>query len=164
MSTKKSEQTENWKLSLEFAKSRLADEQARGARLDTKLNFLLVFLAALIAGLHIIFPLSSLEWKSTTSTVLLIEFLCLLFCAIITVFLGMYPKTNQAFDANCFCDSEANSSPHDELLERYVLTMRNIINSYLKTNEKKGNYMRIAFVCSAVACFLFCTLFLLKII
>ena len=155
---------DNLKLTLDIAKQHLTIETERCARLDNKLNFLLVFLAALIAGGLLLFPLPLVQTWRIVSLVLLIELFILIFCAALMILLGMYPKQNLAIDANNFCDVEIISRQHDALLANYIASLTESIKTYRNTNEKKGKYMRTAFILSIVALIIFCVLIVLKAI
>ena len=155
---------DNLKVSLDIAKSQLQSEKERCARLDNKFNFMLVFLAAQIAGLHLLFPLPEANWKHITSVVLLIEFLLSIFCAGLMVLLGMYPKQNMSIDAKSICDPNVNAQSHSNLLKAYIDVLTTSISSYQNTNGKKGRLMKLAFIFSIIAFVLFCILIVIKAI
>lgn len=153
---------EKFDATFDMAKSHLKLETERVAHLDSKLNFILVFLAGLIAGLNIIFPLTEDPKKQIASIVLLIEFFCMVFSSGIMVLIGMYPKQNALIDADNFCDVDLHSKPYDEFMGRYIATLKDSIKSYQRTNAKKATCMKVSFILSIIAFVLLGILLLLK--
>ena len=158
------EMDENLKLSFEMAKTHLQSERERLARLDNKFNFILVFLAALITGLNIIFPFEDIEWKRIVCLVLIIELVLLILCSGIIVLIGLYPKENQIIDENNYIDSDINSLENNELLKDYTDCISKSITSYTKTNEKKSKYMKTSFILAIISFCIFGILMIIKLI
>ena len=114
---------DNCDATFDMAKNHLKLETERVSRLDSKLNFNLVFLAGLIAGLNIIFPLSEDPQKHIASIVLLIEFICVIFSSGIFVLIGMYPRQNCLIDADNFCNDDFHSKSYEDVVCRYIATL-----------------------------------------
>lgn len=157
---------ENLKVSYDIAKIQLNDEISRNERLDAKFNFLLVFLAGLLAALNMIIPYEEnlTQTSRIISNVILIEFIATVIISGFLILLGMFPKANNAIDSKNFVNLEFNASDETRVLGGYIKGLADSIDSYHKTNEKKARLMKASFIFGIIAFVLFLTLLIIKII
>lgn len=157
---------ENLKISYDMAKIQLNDEILRNERLDAKFNFLLVFLAGLLAALNMIIPYEEnlTQTSRIISNVILIEFIASVIISGLLILLGMFPKANNAIDSKNFVNPEFNTSDETRVLGGYIKGLADSIDSYHKTNEKKARLMKAAFIFGIIAFAFFLTLLIIKII
>ena len=153
----------NSEIILATARDHLKSEQERCSRIDAKLNFLLVFLAALIAGFNILIPLTQLsETKRIICLILFIQLCVLILLSGLMIIIGMYPRDNKMIDESNYCDIELLKKNSKDLNCNYIATFKESITTYRENNTKKAKFLKIAFVLSIIAFIYFCVILLVK--
>lgn len=156
---------ENLKTSFDLAKISFNDELARSEKLDNKFNFLLVFVAGLIAALNIIFPYSDdiSKCELLISNVIISFFMASILSSFILIFIGMIPRSHHAIDETIFTDMDFHLKDPKNVVGGYIHGLAASRKERHAINQKKAKILKAAFVLSTISCFLFCLLLTIKI-
>lgn len=152
----------NQKDCLEIAKSELTASQSRMRDLDSKLNVLLVFLSALIAGIGTLIS----EFRNYENAVI---FSCVVSCAIfmiMAVFLvlvGIFPRSYYSIDSKTLNDCQKHSLGRNDFIMFYLDAYTYCLSVIKKICAIKSIMVRIAtgLLAAAVVMFMIIILILL---
>ena len=156
---------ENLKTSFDLAKISFNDELARSEKLDNKFNFLLVFIAGLIAAFNIIFPYSDniSKCELLITNVIVSFFMASILSSCILIFIGMMPRSHHAIDETVFTDMDFHLKDPKNVVGEYIYGLATSRKERHAINQKKAKILKAAFVLSTVSGFFFCLLLAIKI-
>lgn len=156
---------ENLKVSLDLAKISFNNELTRSEKLDNKFNFLLVFVAGLIATLNIVFPYSEdiAKCEFLINNIIVGLFMACMLASCILIFIGMIPRSHKSIDEKIFTDVSFHSTPSQNVLGGYITGLSDSSKNCYAINEKKAKILKVAFILAMCSFFFICILIVTKI-
>lgn len=141
------EELENLKLGYATLNEDYRIQTERLKTADEKTNMLLVFNAAILALLTIVFPLNeSAHMLFVLSIILFALFLASIFFTVTMIIIAIYPRKTQHLSHKSFVDADFYHRTTIEFMGQIMRHQTESIESMHKTAEKKFTYTKVAII------------------